>query len=90
MEEEDELVKIIVKIQKLKKIVGRKKKGKVSENKGQFYFDNEENLKLEKLFEIEEKLSKLKVKRGRKLKFKFELGIGFIGILYFYLDNNFK
>lgn len=87
MEEEDELVKIIVKIQKLKKIVGRKKKGKVSENKGQFYFDNEENLKLEKSFEIEEKFSKLKVKRGRKLKFKFELGIGFIGILYFYLDN---
>nr|XP_034304450.1 transcriptional regulator ATRX isoform X2 [Crassostrea gigas] len=72
MEEEDEPVKTTAKTQKPKKTAGRKKKGKASENKGQPHSDNEENSKLEKSFEIEEKPSKPKAKRGRKPKSKPE------------------
>lgn len=89
MEEEDEPVKTTAKTQKPKKTAGRKKKGKASENKGQPHSDNEENSKLEKSFEIEEKPSKPKAKRGRKPKSKPEPGTGSTGTLYFLFRQQF-
>lgn len=90
MEEEDEPVKTTAKTQKPKKTAGRKKKGKASENKGQPHSDNEENSKLEKSFEIEEKPSKPKAKRGRKPKSKPEPGTGSTGTLYFLFRQQFQ